>query len=152
MGEVANRSISFLIDKYPTPTAPVMEEKLHTLHRLLLRVRIIVEEAEGRCITNQAMICQLNILRKEMYRGYYTLDSFRTQANRADLGVSHTFALSKFNPAKRLFLSIADTNDDKLQQVVNNLSNIIVDVSDFHRISEELSSLVPATLQHAPAS
>lgn len=87
-----------------------------------------------------------------MYRGYYTLDSFRTQANRADLGVSHTFALSKFNPAKRLFLSIADTNDDKLQQVVNNLSNIIVDVSDFHRISEELSSLVPATLQHAPAS
>ncbi|XP_024314564.1 uncharacterized protein LOC112270731 [Brachypodium distachyon] len=66
-----------------------MEEKLHTLHRLLLRVRIIVEEAEGRCITNQAMICQLNILRKEMYRGYYTLDSFRTQANRADLGNYH---------------------------------------------------------------
>jgi hypothetical protein len=69
MGELKNRSITFLVDKcWNRPAAPDMEEKLQTLQRLLLRVRTIIEEAEGRHIANQAMIYQLSILRKEMYR------------------------------------------------------------------------------------
>ncbi|KAM0927561.1 hypothetical protein ACQ4PT_002792 [Festuca glaucescens] len=143
MGELKNRFINFLVDKYWNPAAPDMEEKLQTLQRLLLRIRIIVEEAVGRHIANQAMIYQLSILRKEMYRGYYqsatgyyTLDSFRSQGHgedkTEDLGVSHTFFLSKFNPAKRLFLSIGDTNVEKeVERVFNNLNIIIVNVSEF---------------------
>ncbi|PNT71448.1 hypothetical protein BRADI_2g27750v3 [Brachypodium distachyon] len=133
IGEVANRSISFLFDKYSSPMAPAKEEeKLQILQRLLLRVRVIVEEAERRHIGNRAMVHQLGILRKEMYRGYYILDTFRSQGNGEDGGVSHSFALSKFNPAKRLFLCIGDTSCEKeLQQVLNNLNDIIVDVSDF---------------------
>jgi hypothetical protein len=46
--------------------------------------------------------------------------------------VSHTFSLSKFNPAKRLFLSFGDTNVEKeVERVLNNLNIIIVDVSEF---------------------
>lgn len=36
-----------------------MEEGLQGLQQVLLRVRIVVEEAEGRGITNQAMLQQL---------------------------------------------------------------------------------------------
>lgn len=74
LSDLATRSLSFLINKCSKPTSPTMEEKLQ---RLLLRVQIILEEAEDRLIANQAMQQQLNILRKEMYRGYYILDRFR---------------------------------------------------------------------------
>uniref|UniRef100_A0A0E0JI98 Uncharacterized protein n=1 Tax=Oryza punctata TaxID=4537 RepID=A0A0E0JI98_ORYPU len=83
MGELASRTISFLIDKYSVSvTATTMEEeRLDNLQRLLLRVRIIIEDAEERHVMNQAMLHQLNILRKEMYRGYYTLDTLRFRAH-----------------------------------------------------------------------
>nr|CAB3451793.1 unnamed protein product [Digitaria exilis] len=49
---------------------PTVEEKgLQDLQRLLLRTDVIVKEAEGGLITNRAMVHQLNIMRKEMYRG-----------------------------------------------------------------------------------
>ncbi|CAL5092070.1 unnamed protein product [Urochloa decumbens] len=50
---------------------------MQRLQWMLLRVRrLTVEEAEGRCVSNQAMLQQLNILRKVMYKGYYMLDTF----------------------------------------------------------------------------
>lgn len=65
IGEIASRSISFLIEKYSRRTAPSMEDQmLHNLQCLLLRVRVIVEEAEAREIINHAMVHLLNILRK----------------------------------------------------------------------------------------
>jgi hypothetical protein len=84
LSEVASRSFSFLINKYmsgETRTESV-DERLQRLQLLLLRVRVILEEADGRSVTNQAMLQQLNILRKEMYRGYYVLDSFRGNQTR----------------------------------------------------------------------
>jgi hypothetical protein len=84
LSEVASRSFSFLINKYmsgETRTESV-DEMLQRLQLLLLRVRVILEEADGRSVTNQAMLQQLNILRKEMYRGYYVLDSFRGNQTR----------------------------------------------------------------------
>uniref|UniRef100_K3ZFL7 Uncharacterized protein n=1 Tax=Setaria italica TaxID=4555 RepID=K3ZFL7_SETIT len=36
-------------------------------------------QRDGTLHTNQAMVEQLNILRKEVYRGYYTLDNFISQ-------------------------------------------------------------------------
>ncbi|KAF2921210.1 hypothetical protein DAI22_07g013400 [Oryza sativa Japonica Group] len=104
LSDFASKSISFLINKCSKPTASNMEERLQ---RLLLRIRIIMEEAKDRLITNQGMLLQLNILRKEMYRGgYYTLDRFRYHAheqdNSKDNKVSNSFSKSKFNPAKRV--------------------------------------------------
>lgn len=61
--------IAFFVDKYSKMTTPAMEDKrLHNLERLLLRVQVIIEEAEGRHITNQAMIHRLNLLRKNVQR------------------------------------------------------------------------------------
>jgi len=126
--------LAFLIGKYSKMTTPTMEEKrLHNLERLLLRVRVVIEEAEARHITNKAMIHQLNLLRKEMYRGYFTMDNLRCQGiDDKDHDVSHSFALSKCNPSKRLFFSNLDkSNRDKdLQQVIGNLKNLMEDVNE----------------------
>ena len=110
ISEITKRSISNVLCKYSEITSgPTMEDKrLHDLQRLLLRTHIIVKEAEGRLITNRAMVHQLNVMRKEMYRGYFTLDSLRSQATEAmdDHDVSrHSFALPKFNRAKRRIFS-----------------------------------------------
>lgn len=128
MGELA-----FLVDKYSKVTIPTMEDKMiDNLKRLLLRVRVIIEEAEKQHITNKAMVNQLNLLRKEMYRGYFTMDNLRCQGIE-DTGhdVSNSFSLSKFNPWKRLFFSNVDTNREKdLQQVIGNLNILLEDVNE----------------------
>ena len=101
LGEVATRSFSFLIDKYMAEESiESVDEMLQSLQLLLLRVRIILEEADGRSIISQAMLQQLNILRKEMHRDYYVLDSFRGNQAREDEAkghnnMSHYFTLSK---------------------------------------------------------
>ena len=68
-----------------------------------------------------------------MYRGYFTMDNLRCQGiEDKDHDVSHSFALSKFNPSKRLFFSKLDkSNMDKdLQQVIGNLKNLMEDVNE----------------------
>ncbi|RCV06020.1 hypothetical protein SETIT_1G130100v2 [Setaria italica] len=75
MIELANRFISFVINKWSKLMALNKEDMVHNLRRLLLRAGAIVDEAEGRCITNLAMLHQLNMMRKELYRGYYMLDT-----------------------------------------------------------------------------
>jgi hypothetical protein len=53
--------LAFLIDKYSkTTTATTKEKRLHDLERFLLRVRVVIEEAEVRNITNKAMVHQLS--------------------------------------------------------------------------------------------
>uniref|UniRef100_A0A0D9V0R0 NB-ARC domain-containing protein n=1 Tax=Leersia perrieri TaxID=77586 RepID=A0A0D9V0R0_9ORYZ len=137
MGELASRTISFLIDKYSerVTTAATEEERLDNLQRLLLRVRIIVEDAEERHVTNKAMLNQLNILRKEMYRGYYTLDTFKCRAHdvkERDQAVSYSFVLSKFNHAKRVcFCSDSGERVKELVKVVVCLETIIRDANEF---------------------
>ncbi|XP_052153786.1 putative disease resistance protein RGA3 [Oryza glaberrima] len=141
MGEFANRTISFLIQKYSKRvTTTTEEERLDNLQRLLLRVRIIIEDAEERHVTNQAMLHQLNILRKEMYRGYYTLDTFRFRAHdvkkEKDHEVSYSFVLSKFNHAKRVcFCSDSDERVKELEKVVVSLETIIGDANEFIKLS-----------------
>ncbi|XP_066395934.1 uncharacterized protein [Miscanthus floridulus] len=78
LSELTSRSISFLIDKCLRQTSPpTVEETLSNLQRLLFRVQVIVEEADERHISNHAMLRQLSQIRKEMYRGYHSLDTFR---------------------------------------------------------------------------
>uniref|UniRef100_A0A0E0C1T0 NB-ARC domain-containing protein n=1 Tax=Oryza meridionalis TaxID=40149 RepID=A0A0E0C1T0_9ORYZ len=86
------------------------------------------------------MLHQLNILRKEMYRGYYTLDTFRFRAHdvkkEKDHGVSYSFVLSKFNHAKRVcFCSDSDERVKELKKVVVSLETIIGDANEFIKLS-----------------
>ncbi|CAL5091791.1 unnamed protein product [Urochloa decumbens] len=140
-GDIANRVVGFVIDKCSELTTlltlPTTEgTRLHDLQRLLLQVRVIIEEAEGRYIINPVMAYQLNILRKEMYRGYFILDSLRSlgpeELTAKDHDVSTSFTLSKFNPAKRLSFSAGNTSMEKdLQQVLDNLNSIMDNMGEF---------------------
>ncbi|XP_062233771.1 uncharacterized protein LOC133930986, partial [Phragmites australis] len=66
--------------------------KIARLQQLLLRAGTVVEEAEGRRVTNRGMLLQLRKLREAMYRGYYMLDTSVTRASRPRRGV----AVSKY--------------------------------------------------------
>ncbi|KAF8731415.1 hypothetical protein HU200_016477 [Digitaria exilis] len=104
LGELSTRSINFFISKFTRPQALDMEDRLRWV---LLRARVIEDEAMGRNITNQAMLQQLDMLRDSMYRGYFKLDSFRYQYHHDkeeanDLFVSYYLLLSKVNSVSLL--------------------------------------------------
>ncbi|TVU40672.1 hypothetical protein EJB05_14141, partial [Eragrostis curvula] len=111
-------------------TLNLENQSLHNLKRLLLRASIIIEEAEGRLITNKGMVHQLNLLRKEMYRGYFIMDYLRSQEIEVKgHDVSSSFVISKFNYAKRIFYTTTDTDKKKdLEHTLNNLNTLIEDV------------------------
>jgi hypothetical protein len=140
MGELASRSISFLVDRYlKQKVAPGEEASLRGLQRLLLRLRVVVEEADGRLVTNKAMLHQLRILKKEMYRGYYTLDFFSCRAHgedrTKDREVSNSFAPSMFNPAKRVCICSGSNEGvvraELLEKVLGSIRDTMDDVSEF---------------------
>ena len=141
LGEIAQRSVSFFIGKLSNKEVVTSLPSDENLHRKLLRIRIIVEEAEGRQIRNQAMLEQLKVLRAGMYRGSYALDTFRYQSYKEDEGedddeVSHhySFAISKFNPAKRIQLrgrSSSQGGERELHQVLGSLDVTITDAREF---------------------
>ncbi|KAL6897371.1 hypothetical protein ACP4OV_007067 [Aristida adscensionis] len=138
LGEVAHRSVSLLVEKLSRDAAPLSVNE--NLRRNLLRVRVVVEEAEGRQIRNHAMLEQLRVLRGTMYRGYYMLDTVKYQAYKEHSskddgknGVSdHSFALSKFNPAKRVrFCRRSSQGEKELHRVLGSLEILITDVKEF---------------------
>ncbi|KAM0894516.1 hypothetical protein ACQ4PT_024466 [Festuca glaucescens] len=75
LGEFVSRAISFVAEKCREQTTA--EEDLQRLCQLLLRISTVVEEAEGRCVENRAMVRQVSTMREQMFRGYYLLDAFR---------------------------------------------------------------------------
>ncbi|KAL6643939.1 hypothetical protein ACP70R_018705 [Stipagrostis hirtigluma subsp. patula] len=141
LGEITQRSVSFFIDKLckETSSASQPSDDEH-LRSKLLRVHVIVDEAEGRQIRNHAMLEQLKTLQVSMYRGYYVLDTFRYRSylqedssENGHIQVSHSFALSKFNPAKRIQLCGGSIHggEKELQQVIGSLEMIITDANEF---------------------
>ncbi|KAM0864437.1 hypothetical protein ACQ4PT_043920 [Festuca glaucescens] len=71
-GELATRSMSLFISKYSKQAVQAIGV---SLERILLRGQAIIDEAEGRHITNQGMLRQLGMLRDSMYKGFYVLDT-----------------------------------------------------------------------------
>ncbi|TVU22435.1 hypothetical protein EJB05_32129, partial [Eragrostis curvula] len=76
-----SRFISFLIDRSQQAHQVITNDDdnnkiVPRLQRLLLRACTVVEEAEGRRLTNRGMLLQLKQLKEAMYRGYYVLDTF----------------------------------------------------------------------------
>ena len=119
-----------------------------TLRRKLLRLHVVVEEAEGRQITSRSMLEQLKLLREGMHRGYFVLDSFKYRScqepesskpkdDDGDLGGTRSFALSKINPAKRVQLRVGGSSrrgaigEDELRRVVVRLDTIVADTGEF---------------------
>uniref|UniRef100_A0ACD5VCJ5 Uncharacterized protein n=1 Tax=Avena sativa TaxID=4498 RepID=A0ACD5VCJ5_AVESA len=78
-GDLVSRFFSFLISRYSG--AACSEETEHAdlerLQQLLLRAHMVVEEADGRYITNSGMLLQLKMLAKAVYHGYHVLDTFK---------------------------------------------------------------------------
>ncbi|XP_047078818.1 anthocyanin 3'-O-beta-glucosyltransferase-like [Lolium rigidum] len=134
LGELATRSVSFLINKYSKLPVQAMEINLE---RILLRAQAIIEEAEGRHITNQGMLRQLRMLRDAMYQGFYVLDTLRYRAFQEDGAGdnkvrNYSWALSKFSSAKRLCLSSSSTKASQelvAENVLDNLRTMILDAS-----------------------
>ncbi|EEC71399.1 hypothetical protein OsI_03553 [Oryza sativa Indica Group] len=119
LGDLFSRSISFVIDIYHHHHQGGVEN-LQQLHRMLLRIKAVVEEADSRCITNQAMLLQLRMLRDVMFRGYYFVDNFRYrifQAQAKDEVGDHSLDLPPFNPLERFFISTRA----KLERVIKFL-------------------------------
>ncbi|XP_044985051.1 uncharacterized protein LOC123452465 [Hordeum vulgare subsp. vulgare] len=113
-GDPVSRFISFLAQNYGTHTCE--QEDRRRLERVLLRMHTVVEEAEGRHITNRGMLRQLKALIEGMYLGYYMVDRLRVQSlglgveSVEDNEVSHEiqpFAVPTFNTAKRLRFAVA---------------------------------------------
>uniref|UniRef100_A0ACD5W3A4 Uncharacterized protein n=1 Tax=Avena sativa TaxID=4498 RepID=A0ACD5W3A4_AVESA len=143
LGDVISKSISFFVNRYHRQQTGSAGETLERLRPLLLRAQSIVEEAERRHITNQAMLRQLDTLRQGMYGGYYMLDAFtgRAEGNAmAKVEVSHDwFALCRFSPAKRLCLTARTPKKmvsggkglNELREVLCGLETIVADMEEF---------------------
>lgn len=110
--DLINRTISFLVDKLTNREC--MEEKLQRLELLVLRVRTVVEEADGRCITNSGMLMQLKMLSESMYRGYYVLENFKyrpiMESSEQKVSSSHTLVSSIGASIKRFRMSNSTTS------------------------------------------
>ena len=98
-----------------------------------------MEEAEGRHITNKAMLQQLQMLRERMYKGFYLLDTFTYQVlqQHTDDQVSG-HPLSIFCRAKRLCFSTRGMNVSfqvdgvkEVQKMIERLQSIMVDMTEF---------------------
>jgi hypothetical protein len=128
LGDLASRSINFLISKSSKPTA---EDTVDRLRWVLLRAQVIVDEAIGRHITNHSMLLHLDMLRDAIHRGYYTLDIFRYQSpekgcQTKDQIVSRSWSLSK-NFAKDPYLFGRNAQIlEQLREALDRLSSMIV--------------------------
>ncbi|EER95768.1 putative disease resistance protein RGA3 isoform X2 [Sorghum bicolor] len=132
LGEVITRSIKFFISKSSKPKVSDVEDRLQ---RVLLRAQVIIDEATGRHITNQAMLQQLGMLRDAMYQGNYLFDISRYQSqdveDTKDPVVSYSLSLCSVSSRRGISPSNRKTELlEQLQHAVDNLSSMILDVKE----------------------
>jgi len=138
--ELINRALSFLIDKFTNREC--IDEKLQRLQLLLLRVHTVVEEADGRHITNSGMLMQLKLLSERMYRGYYVLENFKyrpTRESAADeqkVSSSRTLVSSFGASIKRFrrsnnITARSSTGDDDLDGALRCLETMVDTMKEF---------------------
>ncbi|KAG2591288.1 putative disease resistance protein RGA3 [Panicum virgatum] len=106
LGDLISRSVSFALDRcyHRWRSAGGIEDAPQRLRRVLLRLQAVVEEADRRRVTNQAMLRQLQLMREGVYRGYYLLSAIKRQGvpEVSSLRDRSSLASSLFNQAKRL--------------------------------------------------
>ncbi|XP_051203717.1 disease resistance protein RGA2-like [Lolium perenne] len=135
-GDLAGRFISFLMNKCCDHLCS--EEKLERLQQLLLRVHTVIEEADGRYITNSFMLVQLKMISAAMYQGYHVLDNIRYRQHKDSKElVSDSFALSVYVPLKRSRTATgtsSSTNkafNSDLQSAIQNLEAVVANIVEF---------------------
>ncbi|CAD6221593.1 unnamed protein product [Miscanthus lutarioriparius] len=142
LGDLTTRCIDFLASKRPNK-APALDDVEDRLRRVLLRALVIVDEAMGRRITNQAMLRQLDALTDTVHRGYYALDTFRSfqqaekeeprpSSNGQTTIVSHRLSshFSRVDPCLSSWTSRAVQISKEMQEVLDTLSAMIVDAHE----------------------
>uniref|UniRef100_A0A452ZNQ1 Disease resistance N-terminal domain-containing protein n=1 Tax=Aegilops tauschii subsp. strangulata TaxID=200361 RepID=A0A452ZNQ1_AEGTS len=137
VSDLFGRSASFVINRY-FQRQPGIDMILQRLERVVLRIDTVVEEAEGRHITNQGMLRQLKMLRQGMYRGHYVLDALTFQApddeEEEEEEVSHSSsALTNVTPAKRLRFSQAGSSTSNREELLFGVNS---------NVREELQRMV----------
>ncbi|KAJ1256488.1 hypothetical protein BS78_K013500 [Paspalum vaginatum] len=136
-GEILSRLISFMINKHKDRSC--LEKKLERLQHLLLRVHTVVEEAEGRYITNSKMLLQLRMLVDGMYQGYHVLNTFRLKPfEEAQLQKEVTQSSSLSAPLKRshaassaMRTTISSCSSHELLAFLENLETVLANMTEF---------------------
>ncbi|KAF7005634.1 hypothetical protein CFC21_020743 [Triticum aestivum] len=155
--ELVSRFISFLKNKYESSLNHAKsEEKLRErLQHLLMRVSIVIEEADGRYITNSGMLLQLKMLSEAMYKGYRVLDTLRYKSFQDSVGFDKVSVND--SSSSSLYLAVPfkrsrtySENDDKamrlesdgalesLEIVVTHMAEFVVLLSGCERMSRRL--------------
>jgi hypothetical protein len=133
--DLAGRFISYLVSKCSDHLCS--QAKVERLQQLLLRVHTVVEEADGRHITNSCMHIQLKTLVGAMYKGYHVLDNIRFREDKQL--VSDPFALSSSavhtTPLKRprtgASSSVNKAFDPDLRTALQNLEDAVANMAEF---------------------
>uniref|UniRef100_J3N0R2 Uncharacterized protein n=1 Tax=Oryza brachyantha TaxID=4533 RepID=J3N0R2_ORYBR len=135
-GDLTCRLISFLMNKFSNHTCS--DEKMKRLEQLLLRVHMVVEEADGRYITNYCMLAHLKTIVEAMYSGYHVLDSIKHMRNKEDASelVSGSSNLSLANPLKlsrsnSVFATRTKMFSKELERVLENVETVIGNINEF---------------------
>ncbi|KAL6906230.1 hypothetical protein ACP4OV_003831 [Aristida adscensionis] len=131
-GDLVNRFISFLMNKYKSEEN--LEEKTKRLQDLLIRVHMIIEEADGRYITNSKMLLQLKKLVQVMYQGYHVLDTIKygtVHSSRAQHEVSSFNGLGFTNSINLLHSKKSTSICHKLQSILHSLESNLSNMSEF---------------------
>ncbi|KAE8814621.1 hypothetical protein D1007_08143 [Hordeum vulgare] len=139
-GELVSRFVSFLADKYRSSRCAQPEERLvKRLQQLLLRARTVVEEADGRYITNSGMLAQLDVLAGAMYRGYWVLAAFSYMSleETETTPLEEDAEVSRFSPTKRLRRVHGSARKNKavyladLQGMLESLEDVVASMTEF---------------------
>uniref|UniRef100_A0A0D9XPC8 Uncharacterized protein n=1 Tax=Leersia perrieri TaxID=77586 RepID=A0A0D9XPC8_9ORYZ len=145
IGDLISRFISSVAKNYSNHTCK--DDDLRRLERILLRMHSIVEETDGRHITNQGMLLQLKGFIEGFYLGHYTLDKIKfqpTEEGCIEDEVSHeihSFALSTCNSAKRFRfadavrkhtpIAFGSRSTTNLKGFIEDLETMIKDMREF---------------------
>ncbi|KAI4962946.1 hypothetical protein ZWY2020_020613 [Hordeum vulgare] len=141
--ELVSHFISFLKNKYQSSLnhAQSEEKMMERLQHLLMRVSMVVEEADGRYITNSGMLLQLKMLSEAMYKGYRVLDTLRYKTLQDSAGFENV----SFNDSSSssLYLSIPfkrsrtySEKDDKAMRLesdcaLESLETVVAHMAEF---------------------
>uniref|UniRef100_A0A0D9XHL2 Disease resistance N-terminal domain-containing protein n=1 Tax=Leersia perrieri TaxID=77586 RepID=A0A0D9XHL2_9ORYZ len=132
-GDLVKRFISFMIKKYESQAN--LERKMKRLQHLLLKVHMIVNEAEGRCITNSMMLLQLKKIVEAMYEGYHVLDIIKHRtlcSSKPEEEVSRSNTLSNTTFYGNPFcIGKSAIRHDQLQSTLDSLETIVSSMTEF---------------------
>lgn len=132
-GDLANRFISFVISRCRGEGN--LAEKMEKLQELLIRVHMIVEEADVRYITNSRMLLQLKKLVEVMYHGYHVLDTIKYRtlcSTRIENEVISRLQESPFRTSINRLRTMKHTPiTEELNSTLDNLESVVSNMNEF---------------------